>query len=381
LQPGPALAHYARRYRCTHVLFPPSVLSLLNPDDFPTLEVVMAGGEACPAGVADQWLRRAGRRFFNLYGPTECSIWTTLKECFPGAGTPTIGRPIRNTQAHILDRQGRPLPVGVPGELYLGGLGVGAGYLNRPELTAERFVPDPNEPGGTLYRTGDLARYRADGEIEFLGRIDHQVKIRGFRIELGEIEAVLAAHPDVREAVVLAREEATGDRRLVAYVVTRGAADTAALRAYLKERLPGYMVPAAIEALEALPLNASGKADRKALQERPLVQQASEQLPAPVTGLERDIAQIMGRLLGLPAIGPDDAFFDSGGHSLLVPLLASEIERRCGYEVPLTTLYTADTPRLLARALTARSERPAPADAGSAEAVEVAPASRRMLFC
>ena len=230
LLPGPGLAALLREERITTVTLPPSALAVLPAGDLPALRTVVSAGEECPIEVASRWA--PGRRFLNGYGPTEVTVGATVYSfCHPGPTVP-IGRPIANKRVYILDGQLQPVPIGVPGELCVGGIGLARGYLGRPDLTAERFIPDPfaPTPGGRLYRTGDLARYRPDGTIEFLGRGDHQVKIRGFRIELGEIESVLRRHPGVREAVVLAREETPGDRRLVAYMVTTGREAAAASR-------------------------------------------------------------------------------------------------------------------------------------------------------
>ena len=216
---GPALIGLLRDKAITIVALPPTVLALLPPEELPTLQTVIATGEACNSNLVARWA--SGRQFFNAYGPTESTIWATLALCTDETQKPSIGRPIANTKIYILDTQNQPVPVGVPGELHIGGVGLARGYLNRPDLTEQKFIPNPfsDESGSRLYKTGDLACYLPDGNIEYLGRIDHQVKIRGFRIELGEIEVVLAAYPAVRQAVVLAREDVPGDKRLVAYIV------------------------------------------------------------------------------------------------------------------------------------------------------------------
>jgi hypothetical protein len=239
----------------------------------------------------------------------------------------SIGRPIANTLVYILDAQRQPVPIGLAGELYIGGAGLGRGYLNRPELTAEKFVANPfGEPGSRLYRTGDLARYRADGNIEFLGRMDQQVKIRGFRIELGEIESVLDQHPGVARSVVTAREVAAGDRRLVAYVVAATAEMPTVdeLRSFLKQKLPEYMLPSAFVPLERLPLTLNGKVDRRAL---PAPDQARPDLAtgyaAPRDAVEKQLASVWAEVLGLERVGIHDDFFDLGGHSLLAMQLIS----------------------------------------------------------
>lgn len=282
---------------------------------------MLCGGEALSPELATQLLERGGT-LWNLYGPTETTIWSTLCEVARGEGPVLIGRPIANTRVYALDSHRCPVPVGVAGELYIGGEGLGRGYLNRPELTAERFVPDPfsSEPEARLYRTGDLVRFRPDGNLEFLGRLDHQVKIRGFRIELGEIEAALDRHPQVRQAIVLAREDQPGQKRLVAYVVPEAGALLAIgdLRTYLKERLPEYMVPSAFVVMEALPLTPNGKVNRTALPppgtDRP---ELTETFVPPGTPEETTLASIWREVLGLDRVGVHDNFFDLGGDSIL----------------------------------------------------------------
>src|SRR5918992_3507675 len=290
LLPGPALIRLLQDMAITLVTLPPSVLSRLPTEELPALRTITVAGEACSADLAVRWAE--GHRFFNLYGPTEGTIWATTGECLDDGHTLPIGRPIANTQLYLLDHHLRPVPVGVPGELHLGGIGLARGYLQRPELTAEKFLPHPfsERPGERLYRTGDLARYLPDGNLEFLGRLDHQVKVRGFRIELGEIEACLGGHPGVREAVVVVREDHPGEKRLVAYVV--GAEEPEALRGYLRAKLPEYMVPTAFMQLAALPLTPNGKVDRKALPAPERV--GAEGYEAPRTPTEECLAGIWG---------------------------------------------------------------------------------------
>jgi hypothetical protein len=251
-----------------------------------------------------------------------------------------IGRPVANTRVYVLDAAGEPVPVGVAGELYIGGAGVVRGYLGRPGQTAERFVADPfggGKPGARLYRTGDLARWRPDGTVEFLGRTDFQVKVRGFRIELGEIEARLAEHANVREAVVLAREDVPGDQRLVAYVV--GDADAESLRAHLSSVLPEYMVPAAYVRLEALPLTPNGKLDRKALPAPEGDAYASREYEAPVGKIEVALAEIWTELLRVERVGRWDHFFELGGHSLLALQVVSRVRQVMGLELALAAVF------------------------------------------
>ncbi len=271
---GEALSRVLQERRITHVTLPPAVLpGLGDPGELSGVGTVICAGEALPQAQVMRWA--ASRGLFNAYGPTEATVCASVYRCEGREeGEPPIGRPIANTKIYILDAQRRPVPIGVSGEIYIGGAGVARGYLNRPELTAQRFVADPFSAGAgaRMYRTGDLGRYRADGNIEFLGRNDDQVKVRGYRIELGEIEAQLRAHAGVREAVVVAREEEGGGKRLVGYYVPEGGEEPEtesvrerSPREHLKGRLPEYMVPAALVRLEALPLTANGKLDRRAL--------------------------------------------------------------------------------------------------------------------
>ncbi|MFF2350911.1 amino acid adenylation domain-containing protein [Kitasatospora sp. NPDC058115] len=361
------LSRTIRAERITTVHFVPSMLQafLQEPvEECTSLRRVVCSGEALPRDLQDRFLARSGARLYNLYGPTEAAIdvthWTCRADGDPRRPVP-IGRPIANTRIHVLDGALRPVPVGVPGELHIGGRGLARGYLNRPELTAERFVPDPfdPDPAARLYRTGDLARFREDGAVEFLGRLDHQVKLRGLRIELGEIEAVLTAHPGVREAVVTAREHRAGDVRLVAHLT---AADGAAapgpaeLAAHLRGQLPGYMVPAAFAVLDALPLTPSGKVDRAALPEpEPEGGRAQEPFAAPGAGLERTLAGLWRKVLGIERVGAHDNFFDLGGHSLLMAELRSLLASDTGHLVSMVELFQHPTVASLAAHLN-RSE-------------------------
>ncbi|MBV9109503.1 MAG: AMP-binding protein, partial [Gemmatimonadetes bacterium] len=279
-----------------------------------------------------------------------CSLYEIPQGKHREGGIP-IGRPIWNITMYVLDAAMQPLPPGVPGELYIGGVGVARGYLGRPSLTAEKFVPDPfaPTPGARLYRTGDRARFLADGNLEFLGRIDFQVKIRGYRIETGEIEAVLAAHPGVRDAVVMAREDAPGDRRLVAYVVARdGEVTREDLRQAARARLPEYMVPAAFVFLDALPVGSTGKLDRKLLPAPEAEARAGDGYAAPETAAERALVALWESVLGVSPIGVDDDFFMLGGHSMLAVRLMTRIRRELGAQLPLAALFTYPTIRRLA---------------------------------
>ncbi|HSF40222.1 MAG TPA: amino acid adenylation domain-containing protein [Thermoanaerobaculia bacterium] len=305
---------------------------------------VLTAGEAVDEPLWRRLAQAERTVCFNLYGPTECSVDATFHRIEPGSTSPTIGRPLAGYEVFLLDRFLQPVPPGAPGELYLGGTGLARGYLRRPDLTAERFVPHPfaQQPGARLYRTGDLGRHLPNGDLEFLGRLDHQVKIRGFRIELGEIEAVLAEQAGVRDAVVVAHESATEDRRLVAYLVGDTPAD--ALRQALRQRLPDYMVPATFVRLAALPLTLNGKVDRKALP-APEWHGSEEDYLAPRTPVEEILAGLWAELLGLERVGAADHFFDLGGHSLLVTRVMSRLRALFGIEMPLRNLFEA--PRLM----------------------------------
>jgi amino acid adenylation domain-containing protein len=305
---------------------------------------VLVGGEATPRDLADALVDRAGS-VWNMYGPTETTIWSCVQPLARG-GPMLVGRPIAGTQAYVVDRRLAPVPVGVTGELLLGGEGVARGYVGQPDLTADRFIPDPfSGVGGRLYRTGDLCRRRPDGSIEILGRADLQVKVRGHRIELGEIEAALAAHPGVREAAVAVREAAPGDPRIVAYVVARDGADVAPgdLLAHLKTKLPEPMLPSRFVVMDRLPLTANNKIDRRALP-------APGRADAPVKGgagpreaHEFALRAIWEEILGIEGAGLHDGFFDLGGHSLLALKLFDRIERAFGVKLPVASLFQAPT--------------------------------------
>ncbi|HKH48028.1 MAG TPA: amino acid adenylation domain-containing protein, partial [Thermoanaerobaculia bacterium] len=337
----------------------PSMLSLILAEDglerCAALRQVCCGGEALTPDLARRLAARWNVELVNLYGPTEATIQMAFWTCPPGAvpALTPLGRLIDNARAYVLDRHGEPAPAGVPGELVLGGVCLGRGYLDRPDLTAGRFVPDPfGGAGMRLYRTGDLARWRVDGQLEYLGRLDHQLKVRGFRIELGEIEAALASQPGVRAAVALARQEAAGDLRLVAYVVPDGGArlTAAGLRSSLREVLPEPMVPSAFVVLESLPLTPNGKVDRKGLPE-PGRAAADDEFVAPRTPVEEMLAGIWCEVLGLERVGVDASFFDLGGHSLLATQVMSRVRRLFGVELPLRVLFEAPTVAALAQAV------------------------------
>jgi amino acid adenylation domain-containing protein len=316
------------------------------------LRLIICGGEALPADLAAELLSW-NVPLWNFYGPTESTVWTTVKRVEPTEcrkGIVPIGHPLADTEAYVLDRQMRPVSAGVSGDLYIGGVGLARGYLRRPELDRERFVPHPfrHEPGGRLYRTGDRARRLPDGAIEFLGRDDYQVKIRGYRVELGEIEEVLAEHPAIRQAVVLAREDGPGDKRLVAYIVAPETPHptSGALRGFLRSKLPEYMVPLAFVFLEALPLTSNGKVDRLSL---PLPPPDRHDLDtpflAPSNPLEEALCGMFAQLLSLEVVGIDDNFFELGGHSVIATQLVSRVRTAFQVEVPLSQFFQSPTVR------------------------------------
>jgi thioesterase domain-containing protein/acyl carrier protein len=326
----------------------------------PKLRRVIVGGEKASANALIAWRKVAGDRvqWINTYGPTEASVIATSFEP-QGSEIPAvlpIGRPIANTQIHVLDSHLQPVPVGLRGELHIGGAGVARGYLNRPEMTAEKFIADPfrQTPGARLYKTGDMARFLPSGEIEFLGRADHQVKIRGFRVELGEIEAALSQHPAVSDPVVVVREDDSGAKNLLAYFVAKQqpAPKGTELRRFLKDGLPEYMVPHAFVALSSLPLTPNGKVDRRALPAPSADDLAVEEgFSVPKDALESELVKLWEQLLGRRPIGVQQNFFELGGHSLLAVRLMHRIEQEFGKRLPITTLLQAPTIEQLANVL------------------------------
>jgi amino acid adenylation domain-containing protein len=340
LMPGEPLRELLIRQRITTVLLPPTALVALPAASLPDLKTLIVGGEACSAEMLRPWL--SGRDVFNAYGPTEASVCTTMFCCAAEERRPPIGHPLPNARAYVLDEQLEPVPVGVAGELCIGGAGLARGYLLRPGLTAERFVPNPFATGERLYRTGDLVRWRADGELEFLGRLDTQVKLRGFRIELGEIEAALLSEPSVAQAVVVAREEAAG-KRLVAYVVPHqdAASDISELRRHLQQKLPDYMVPAALVWLDRLPLTPNGKLDRNALPAPDRHRETDYQPPR--NPVETVLAGLFAEVLGLDRVGVNDNFFELGGHSLLAMQLVSHVRAAVGVTLPVRVIFMGPT--------------------------------------
>jgi amino acid adenylation domain-containing protein len=349
---GNALLSFLQKHKIDVFDCTPSQLKLLIAEGLLTSKsaplAVLFGGEMI---YESTWLalRQAENiDFYHVYGSTECTVDTTVCPVKMAGSKPIIGRPIANTQIYILDCHLQPVPVGVAGELYIGGHGLARGYLNRPDLTSEKFIPNPfnNQTGSRLYKTGDKARYLSDGNIEFLGRIDNQVKIRGFRIELGEIEAVLTQYPGVRETAVIAREDVPVDQYLVAYIVSNHSEAIASsdLRGFLKQKLPDYMIPGAFVMLDALPLTPNGKVDRKALPipdaGRP---ELSQTFVAPSTATEELVAGIWSEILGVEKIGIHDNFFDLGGHSLRVIQVVSRIRQTFDLEISVRHLFKNPT--------------------------------------
>ncbi len=348
---GPDLSRMLTEAGVTVLSCVPTLLLTME-DDIPSLRLLILGGEASPAGLTKKWWK-PDRRIVNTYGPTEATVIATWTDCHPER-TITIGRPVRGYTTTVLDAALRPVAKGQPGELCIGGAGLARGYLNRPELTAEKFIhlEQADGPARRVYRTGDLVRENANGDLEFLGRIDTQVKIRGFRVELGEIEAALMECPEIRQAAVSLREDVPGLQRLVAYIVPRDSAfDPERLRSLVSQRLPPYMVPTAFERLSSMPTLASGKVDRKNL---PLPSSPADvpqrRIRAPTSPGERQIVDTWAKLFGTPVSTDDDFFLDLGGHSLLAARMVSELRKQPGFEgVSVRDVYEFPTIQALAR--------------------------------
>jgi amino acid adenylation domain-containing protein len=351
------LVRLLREQEISIVTLPPSLLSVLPSDDLPALRTLISAGEPCSWDSASRWAK--GRLFLNGYGPTETTVAASYylfeKDQSSETQSLPIGRPISNVEIFILDQKLEPAPVGVPGELHIGGLSLGRGYLNRPELTAEKFIPHPFsiELGARLYKTGDLARYSPNGDIEFLGRIDHQVKVRGFRIELGEIEAVLRQHPATQDVVVLSREDSPADKRLVAYLVIEESDETSAIefRSFLKEKLPEYMIPSAFVMLDKFPLTPNNKVDLRNLPAPDGYRQVEETFVAPRNATEEVIAEIWQEILGIERIGIYDSYFELGGDSLQAMRLMERINSMLKIDIPLHVLLEAKNVKQFAEKL------------------------------
>jgi amino acid adenylation domain-containing protein len=350
---GVRLMHYLDRSHVTVMQATPATWRLLLDAGWQGSNgfKILCGGEALSGELGNQLVKRS-ESVWNLYGPTETTIWSAIYRVESVDLSVPIGRPIKNTEVYILDRHMRPVPIGVAGELYIGGAGLARGYLNRPELTEEKFIRNPfsDDPSTRLYKTGDLARYLPDGNIQYLNRLDHQIKIRGFRVELGEIEAVLLQHPGVKESVAMLREDQPGDPRVVAYVIAESAIllSTSKLRKFLKDTLPEYMVPSAFVVLDVFPLTPNGKIDRRAL---PVPDQneiqRSEEFMAPRTPMEEVLARVWADVLGVERVSVDDNFFDLGGHSFLMSRVQLQLKTQLGQEVSLVDLFRYPTIKML----------------------------------
>jgi len=349
------LADWLTRTKATFVQATPTTWQMLVDAGWAgnTSLKIVCGGEALPQPLCDELVTR-GKSLWHMYGPTESTVWSSTLELERSESPPPLGGPIANTSFYVLDSNRQPVPIGVLGELYIGGEGVALGYHDRSELTAEKFLENPFGPG-RLYRTGDLVRWRADGTFEFSGRIDHQVKLRGYRIELGEVEAVLAGHTDVGGAVAAVREVGPGDRRLVAYVLPgTDQPDVEELRRLLKTRLPPFMVPSSFVVLESFPVNANGKLDRAALPSPDgTAARLRRSYVPPETPVQQALAAIWGEVLSVDRIGIDDNFFDLGGHSLLAVKMLSRVQDALALEIRLSTLFEHSTIRELSEAVTA----------------------------
>ncbi|WP_405806925.1 non-ribosomal peptide synthase/polyketide synthase [Streptomyces sp. NBC_01187] len=347
---GAELATVLAEKRISHAVVSPTVLSSVPAQDLPSLRVLVTGIEPCPGELVERW--SAGRLMVNAYGPTEATVYLTMTEELSGSESPPMGTPLSNTRVYVLDGSLGVVPVGVVGELYVGGVGLARGYWGRAGLSAERFVADPfGGVGGRLYRTGDLVRWGRGGVLEFVGRADDQVKVRGFRIELGEVERVVGACPGVGQAAVVVRDDLPGGRGLVAYVVGAGAAaggelESGRLREFMRGRLPEFMVPSAVVELDRLPMTVNGKLDRKALPMPEFTASVGDR--GPCTAVEACLCELFGEVLGVEGVGVGDGFFDLGGHSLLATRLVSRVRGVLGVELGVSAVFDAPSPGLLA---------------------------------
>ena len=392
------LADLIRAQQITTLHFVPSMLQLFleepGIETCTSLRRVICSGEALPYDLQERFFTRLDAELHNLYGPTEASIDVTYWRCRreDGRRTVPIGLPVANTQIYVLDPQLQPVPIGVPGELYIGGVQVGRGYHNRPKLTAEKFIADPfrDEPQAMLYKTGDLTRFRPDGNLEYLGRIDFQAKIRGFRIELGEIEALLVQYPAVREAVVIVHQNGAGDKRLIAYIVQAesqalqpGSGQVSNLQTYLQAKLPFYMIPSAIIQLDVMPLMPNGKVNRRALPAPQLSHpERATPLVQPQTEAEQQIAEIWRQVLQVETVALHDNFFDLGGHSLLLGRVRNKVHTVFGRALTMVEMFKYPTVQSLARCVTAQSAPAAqapPDQAASRRARQAATRQQRQL--
>jgi natural product biosynthesis luciferase-like monooxygenase protein len=368
-----SIAALIKRHQVTHLQCTPSMARMLIADSttreaIGQIHTMMVGGEAFTEALAEQLKQIIPGQVHNMYGPTETTIWSATHTLTEVNGVVPIGRAIANTELYILDKNRQPVPVGVAGELLIGGKGVTRGYLNRPELTQERFIPNPFSTNlqERLYRTGDLVRYRMDGNVEFLGRMDFQVKVRGYRIELGEIETILSRHAAVREAVIVVREDVPGDKRLVAYVLPQpgNQSSNATLREYLLSQLPEYMVPSNFVFLDAFPLTPNNKVDRKALPAPIVVIQDGETLrtTTPQNQIEQTLIEIWQKVLQVPKVGTKDNFFDLGGNSLVAVTLIGEIRSAFNVNLPLISLFRSPTVPEIAKEIKKFQIEPGPSN-------------------
>jgi enterobactin synthetase component F len=347
---GEELGDFLRDRGITTAVTSPSALGSVPPGSFPDLRTLIVGSEECPGDLVARW--SPGRRMINAYGPTENTVCTTMSAPLSGPGTPPIGRPLANIRVYVLDEGLRPVPHGVVGELYIAGAGVSRGYLGRPELTAQRFLPCPfGEPGERMYRSGDLVRWRSDGQLVFVGRADDQVKLRGFRIELGEVAAVLRGHADVAQAAVLLREDQPGRKRLVGYVVAQPEreVDTRTLREHAARLLPEYMVPAQVVGVDRIPLTPNGKLDRAALPAPEIRVTHEDDETTSLT--EQILCELFAEALNLPRVGVHDNFFEIGGDSLLASALAARVRAVVGVELPVRAMFVRPTVAAVAERL------------------------------
>jgi len=353
-----SLPEQMRRHGVTHLQCTPSLASMLICDSDSVLALrqlkrFMVGGEPLPLDLAHRLSEIIAGDLFNLYGPTETTVWSASQRVARGEKQILIGRPVANTQLYILDPERELTPIGSVGELYIGGDGLAREYLNRPDVTAEKFITHTFTPERTerIYRTGDLVRYARDGRLEFMGRIDSQIKIRGVRIELGEIEMALREHPDIRDAVVIVQEDEKDDKRLVAYVVasTNLPPSTSMVLQWLGAKLPKALVPSALMFLPEFPKTPNGKLDRRALPKPDQRGSQTTEVEGAFNDLERQIAAIWADALGVPSVGLEDRFFDIGGHSLLMVEVHDQLRDKIGQQVPLLDLFQYPTVRSLAK--------------------------------
>jgi hypothetical protein len=389
-----SIAAQITRHKVTHLQCTPSMAQMLTMNDearaaLTGIKHMMVGGETLPGALADELRTLTSAHVENMYGPTEATIWSTTQSAEPGQGAVPIGKPIANTRIYVLDDEMQPTPIGVPGELYIGGAGVTRGYFQRDDLTAEHFLPNPFTDG-RMYRTGDLARWRTDGRLDFLGRADFQVKLRGYRVELGEIESVIDQHAGVQQSVVIAREDKPGVVYLVGYLLAEGVVNEAKLHKDMLKSLPEYMVPRHFVTLDAFPLTPNKKIDRKALPaptigqtaHAPTAAAASETPATPVNlgseaNISDKIAAIWSAMLGVQQIGPKDSFFDLGGHSLLAVQAHREIRATMGVQkLSITDIFRAPTLGALAKIVAQKAGAPASSAKPASETPNPTPAAQ-----